>query len=143
MPNLPPDDDPPVRAPVPVLDAARRRELRAKAHPLAPVVMIGDAGVTPAVIGETDRALLSHELIKVHVAGADRATRQSTLDALCAALACAPVQSIGRMLVLFRPNPDAAPPRSPAKPRKPKRHVTKQQAAARLERKKPAARRHS
>lgn len=144
-PALPPEDRP-ARAPAPLLDAAERRSLRARAHHLVPVVMIGDAGVSPAVIDEADRALTAHELIKVHVAGADRADRQQVLDALCRALDCAPVQSIGRMLVLWRPDPHKAAERDapPKAPRPPKRHVTKHQAAARLERKKPAARkRHS
>ena len=86
-----------------ILSAIERKALKAAAHHLNPVVMIGQEGLTEAVIRETDRSLRAHELIKVRVAGDDRETRQAILEALCEALNCAPVQSIGKLLVLFRP----------------------------------------
>jgi putative YhbY family RNA-binding protein len=97
------------------LDPARRRALKARAHHLRPVVIIGDAGLTPAVLREIDRALSSHELIKVRVPGDDRAARLALIASVCAALQAAPVQNIGKILVIFRPRPaDAAPKAAPS-----------------------------
>jgi len=110
------------------LTPAERRALRARAHHLHPVIMIGEAGLTPAVLHEIDLALKSHELIKVRVLGDDRERRRLMPVEICEALAASPVQQIGKMLVLFRPRPaeetGARPaPRRAAKPRfRPKRH---------------------
>lgn len=89
---------------------AFRRALRARAHHLHPVVSIGQHGLTPAVLHETDVALTAHELIKVRVLTDDRDARDALLARVCAALDCAPVQQIGKLLVLWRPRPrdDAA-----------------------------------
>ena len=88
---------------------AFRRELRARAHHLHPVVSIGHHGLTPAVLHEADVALGAHELIKVRVFTDDRAAREALLARLCDALDCAPVQQIGKLLVLWRPRPAQAP----------------------------------
>ncbi len=100
-----------------MLDAADRKALRARAHHLDPVVMIGEAGLTRAVLDETDRALRAHELIKVRVLGDDRAQRQALSTEICSALGCTAVQSIGKLLVLYRPRPieDNAGPHVPKK----------------------------
>ena len=89
------------------LTPTERRALRARAHHLHPVVMIGEAGLTRAVLGEIDLALKSHELIKVRVLGDDRRHRKSLIGDICDALAAHPVQRIGKILVLFRPRPDS------------------------------------
>ena len=111
------------------LSPLERKALKARAHHLDPVVLIGDAGLTPAVLREIDAALKSHELIKVRMAGDDRSLRAAAYASICTELDCAPVQHIGKQLVLFRANPnDAAPvkPKRMAGPRK-----TKKQLAAR------------
>jgi len=90
------------------LTPAERRDLRAKAHHLEPVVMIGQHGLTPQVLHELDLALLAHELIKVKVLGDDREVRTAILDQAVAALDCAPVQHVGKILVLWRSNPEIA-----------------------------------
>lgn len=84
---------------------AFRRELRARAHHLDPVVSIGHHGLTPSVLHETDVALTAHELVKLRVFADDRAEREALLARLCDALDCAPVQQIGKLLVLWRPRP--------------------------------------
>ena len=89
-----------------LLTNAERKELKARAHSLNPVVMVGAAGLTPPVLQEIDRSLGSHELIKVHLAGADRKSRESAAEDIAEALSCAVVQIIGHMLVLFRPTPE-------------------------------------
>ena len=113
----------PVSAP---LTPARRKALKARAHPLHPVVTIGDKGLTPAVLREIDVNLRSHELIKVKAATDERAAREAFLARICAALDAQPVQHIGKILVIHRPKPEPAaepapPPRPAARPRSPAR----------------------
>jgi RNA-binding protein len=88
------------------LNPTQRRELRAQAHHLDPVVLIGADGLTLAVQREADAALAAHGLIKVRVFSDERTDREQTLAALCDALGAAPVQHIGKLLVLWRPLPD-------------------------------------
>ncbi|MEI8305282.1 MAG: YhbY family RNA-binding protein, partial [Burkholderiales bacterium] len=99
--------DDPIAAPVgaPTLDAAARKALKAQAHPLKPVVMIGHEGLTPAVLAEIERALTSHQLIKIRVLGDDREARAAMLAEVCERTASAPVQHIGKLLVVWRPAP--------------------------------------
>lgn len=78
-------------------------ELKARAHHLHPVVMVGQQGLTDAVIKETDAALTAHELIKVRVFGDDRAERIE----ICEAVDAQPVRHIGKLLVLWRKNIEA------------------------------------
>jgi len=92
--------------PVIELTPARRKELRGEAHHLDPVVMIGAEGLTPAIVKETDAALKAHGLIKVRVFSDDRAGREALLGQLAEQLGAAPVQHIGKLLVLWRPIPD-------------------------------------
>lgn len=88
------------------LTPAQRKALRAEAHPLSPVAAIGKAGITPAVLTEIDSCLRAHGLIKVRAGSDERSEREAWLGALAEQLDCAPVQSIGRVLVLWRPLPD-------------------------------------
>jgi putative YhbY family RNA-binding protein len=82
-----------------------RRELRARAHALDPVVAIGHQGLTAAVLHEIDVALKAHELVKVRAFNDDREERSALLERIVAALDCAPVQTIGKLFVLWRPRP--------------------------------------
>jgi putative YhbY family RNA-binding protein len=90
------------------LTSAERRALRASAHALDPVVMVGDAGLTTPVMNEIHRNLASHELIKVRVMAAEHATRDRILTEICTTLHAAPVQHIGKILVVYRPRPAEA-----------------------------------
>jgi putative YhbY family RNA-binding protein len=87
------------------LSSAERKDKRAEAHHLEPVVMIGNAGSTPAVVREVDAALRAHGLVKVRVAIDDRAAREATFLALADELGAAPIQHIGKLVVLWRPIP--------------------------------------
>ena len=87
------------------LTIAERKAHRAEAHHLDPVVMIGNDGLTPAVVKETDAALNAHGLIKVRVLGDDRAQRDAVYQQLADQLNAAPIQHIGKLLVLWRPKP--------------------------------------
>jgi RNA-binding protein len=104
-----------------ILTPTERRGLRAQAHHLNPIIMIGEAGLTPAVLKEIDIALKSHELIKVRVLGDDRERRNRVDEEICAALGASPVQQIGKMLVLYRQRPEEpdAPKRTHRRGRKP------------------------
>ena len=85
------------------LNPVQRKTHRALAHHLDPVVMIGNDGLTSAVVKETDRALTSHGLIKIRVLGDDRQAREVIFQALADQLNAAPIQHIGKLLVLWRP----------------------------------------
>lgn len=87
------------------LTPAERKTLKARAHAIDPVVIIGDAGLTPGVLAEIDRSLVAHQLIKVRVTGDHREARVLMRDAIVAGLDAAPVQTIGKLLILFRPAP--------------------------------------
>jgi putative YhbY family RNA-binding protein len=105
----------------PALTPRERSALRASAHRLDPVVMIGDGGLTPAVLQEVDRSLEAHELIKIRVSGDDRDARDGILRRICEELDAAPVQHIGKILVVYRQKsekaakPKARPRRKPAR----------------------------
>jgi RNA-binding protein len=86
------------------LNDKQRRHLRGLAHPLKPIILIGNAGVTPAVVAETQRALHDHELIKVRMSGAERDVRDAALAALAVATQSALVGRIGHVATLYRPH---------------------------------------
>jgi putative YhbY family RNA-binding protein len=88
------------------LTPAQRSDLRADAHALNPVVMIGEAGLTPSVLKEIDASLDAHSLIKIRVFGDDREARIEMYDTICSKLDAAPIQHIGKLLVLYRPKKD-------------------------------------
>ena len=87
------------------LTIAERKVHRAEAHHLDPVVMIGNEGLTAAVKKEADAALNAHGLIKIRVLGDDRAAREAMYQELADELNAAPIQHIGKLLVLWRPKP--------------------------------------
>jgi putative YhbY family RNA-binding protein len=87
------------------LTPAQRKEHRSSAHHLDPVVLIGGGGLTPAVEKEIDAALSAHGLIKVRVMSDERPARESMFAQLADALNAAPIQHIGKLLVLWRPIP--------------------------------------
>jgi RNA-binding protein len=87
------------------LTSAERRALRARAHHLKPVVLIGDAGLTPEVVHEIDLNLKGHELIKIRASGEGRHARDALIEAICEATGAQPVQCIGKILVVYRPKP--------------------------------------
>src|SRR5512143_3764758 len=108
------------------LTSAQRRQLRARAHSLHPVVSISTHGLTAAVVGEIERCLKAHELIKIRVYGEEREVRETLLAAVCEETGAAAVQHIGNILVVYRENPahetlesvPSAPP-GPGKHRQP------------------------
>ena len=87
------------------INSAQRSELRAKAHLLHPVVMISEKGLSATVLAEIERALESHELIKIRVFGADRTQRDKILGEICSKSGAHTVQHIGRILIIYREAP--------------------------------------
>lgn len=87
------------------ITAQQRRALRSRAHSLKPVVFISQKGLTEAVLKEIGVNLISHELIKVRVYNEDRDERDQMLAEICERQAAAPVQHIGKLLVIWRPAP--------------------------------------
>lgn len=88
------------------LTAIERSALRSEAHDLKPIVLIGEAGLSEAVMKEIDTGLNSHGLIKVRVFGDDREVRAAMYDTICSTLKAAPIQHIGKLLVIYRPKSD-------------------------------------
>ena len=90
------------------LSSDERRELRARAHNLNPVVSIAESGLTESVLKEIEVCLKAHELIKIRVYGDSRENREAYFAQICSELGAAPVQHIGKLLVVYRPDPAAA-----------------------------------
>ena len=90
------------------LTPRQRAGLKARAHALEARVQVGQAGLSDAVVKEIDRALAAHELIKVKIL-ADRDAREEIADAISARTDAAQVQSVGKVVVLWRPKPDEPP----------------------------------
>ncbi|KTC96974.1 ribosome assembly RNA-binding protein YhbY [Legionella feeleii] len=86
------------------MDTAFKQSLKAKAHHLRPVVLLGAKGLTPAVVEETNIALLAHELIKIKIAGAEKEDRQKMATELCTQLQADLVQLIGNTAIIYRQN---------------------------------------
>jgi RNA-binding protein len=85
------------------LTPRERAHLKARAHALDPVVQVGQAGVTPELVAEVDRALTAHELIKVRIGGTDRDERRALGDELAEAVGASVVHRVGKVVIYWRP----------------------------------------
>jgi len=103
------------------LSPAERKLLKARAHALKPVVAVGSEGLSPAVITEIETSLKAHDLIKIRASAEDRDARQAMLGEICSLTGAAPVQHIGKVLVIFRESQE-----EPAPP--PKKRAARKQA---------------
>ena len=110
------------------ITSEERRALRARAHGLNPVVSISQNGLSESVLREIAHSLDSHELIKIRVYNDQRDEREAYLKTICDQLEAAPVQHIGKLLVIWRPAPEESAqtkartsPRRRAEPRRSKR----------------------
>jgi RNA-binding protein len=84
------------------LSEKQKKHLRRLAHPLSPVVMLGNAGLTDGVVGELDRALTDHELVKVSARVGERAARNEALASLASRTGAEIVQQVGNVGVFYR-----------------------------------------
>ena len=107
------------------ITSEQRRALRARAHALNPVVSISQNGLSESVLNEIGQSLESHELIKIRVYNDEREVREQYYLAICEQLGAAPVQHIGKLLVIWRPAPEGkskpTPRRARAEPTRTKR----------------------
>jgi len=110
------------------LTVLQRKNLKARAHPLKPTVMIGNAGLTATVLEEIARALKSHELIKIRVMNDDREVRAGMLEEICTQLNAGAVQHIGKILVVYQPQEEVIEIKSVKRKGKP---LTKKQMGSR------------
>jgi RNA-binding protein len=90
-----------------VLTTAGKKQLKARAHALKPVVLVGQHGVTPAVLASIDEALLTHELIKIRLPAGERGERAVQTGQIATELGADVVSTIGRVVVLFRRRPES------------------------------------
>lgn len=90
------------------LTPSQKRYLRGLAHDLKPVILVGQKGVTPALLGELEGALAFHELIKVKLADDDRESRAESVEQIRAHSGAEVVQTIGKVACFYRRNPDRA-----------------------------------
>ena len=93
------------------LSESQKKFLRGLGHQLKPVIMVGDAGLSPSLLQEFESTIGHHELIKVRVRAADRPSRDAMIDELCDKGAATLVTRIGNVALLYRRNPEA--PRIP------------------------------
>ncbi|MBI5430333.1 MAG: ribosome assembly RNA-binding protein YhbY [Nitrosomonadales bacterium] len=113
------------------LTVPERLALKSRAHQLKPTVMIGNAGLSESVLKEIAQTLKIHELIKIRVM-AERPQREEILAAICAQLNATPVQHIGKILVIYQPNPEKQQIELKKMPRhKGKKPLTKKQLGSR------------
>ena len=83
-----------------------RQALKARAHKLKPVILVGSNGISEAVLKETDRALNDHELIKIKIPTDDRDLKKQLFAEVCEKLNAELVQQIGSIGVIYRKNED-------------------------------------
>ena len=95
----------PVENPTQKLSGKERRALRARAHHLNPVVSVGAAGVSEAVLAELSIALDEHELVKLRIAADDREQRKELIANMCEQAKAELVQRIGHTAVIYRKRP--------------------------------------
>ncbi len=86
------------------LTSSQKRFLRGLAHALSPIVMLGQKGVTPALVAELNLAIDRHELVKVRLSGGDKEERGAQIDALTTGSDSELVQTIGHTATLWKRN---------------------------------------
>jgi RNA-binding protein len=84
------------------LNVKQRQALKGQAHALKPIVLLGEKGLTDAVLAEINSALETHELIKVKIGGGEKEEKQAVIDEICEFLRCEFVQLIGGIVILYR-----------------------------------------
>ncbi len=114
-----------------MISATERRALRARSHTLKPVVLLGQHGLTPAVIAAIDEALTAHELIKIRIRGVEREARESTIREITDGMQAEVVNVIGHILTLFRARAEPLTPAVAPRKKKPARRVAPPRAVPR------------
>jgi len=99
-----PKDSAPVATQPPTLDSRQRRHLRGLAHPLKPIIFIGEGGISPAVVKALDEALTSHELVKIRLRQPEN--KKEAAQQLAEASSAGLCGVVGHTVVLYRPHPE-------------------------------------
>ncbi len=86
------------------LTTKEKQQLKAKAHQLKPILMIGNLGITENLQKEFERCLYDHELIKIRISGTDRESKKALFAQLCEAADAVPVQLIGNIGIVYKPS---------------------------------------
>lgn len=89
-----------------IITSAQKKHLKGLAHKLKPFVIIGSHGLTQAVHDEIDQVLNDHELIKVRINAETREDRRAIATAICQTHEAALLQTIGHIIVIYRPAKD-------------------------------------
>jgi RNA-binding protein len=89
------------------MDTASKKKLKSQTHSLKPVIIVGQAGLTNAVLAETEIALNAHELIKVKIR-AERDERKQICEKMCTSTGATLIQTIGQIAVIYRASPNIA-----------------------------------
>ncbi|SFM02231.1 ribosome assembly RNA-binding protein YhbY [Nitrosomonas communis] len=92
------------------LNTSQRRSLAARAHHINPIVIIGKDGLSAGVMNELDKGLSNHELVKIKILNGDRKARALLLEEICQQLEAFPVNHIGKILVIYRPETEEKKP---------------------------------
>jgi len=108
------------------LSPAERKLLKARAHALKPVVTVGNERLSASVLKEIETSLKAHDLIKIRVTGDDRDARLALLGEICNLTGASPVQHIGKILVVYRENPEPPAPKPKKRPVRKQPRRTKQ-----------------
>lgn len=98
----------------PTLQGFQRRWLRARAHPLRPLVQVGEPGLTESLARALDEALRDHELVKVRLRQPE--DKRAAAEALAAAAGAALCGVVGHTVILYRPNAEAPRIELPSRP---------------------------
>jgi len=96
------------------VNSEQKKQMKGQAHELKPVIMIGQAGLTDAVLKELNAALDTHELIKIKIR-AEREQRKSIKEKICIETKSELIQSIGQIIVIYRKKPEKSPKKSATK----------------------------
>lgn len=83
-----------------------KRELRGRGHSLKPVVSVGNAGLSKAVLREIELSLEHHELMKIRISGADREARSAMIVQICTTFDADLVQAVGHVALIYREKAD-------------------------------------
>ncbi len=89
------------------MDTSTKQKLKAQAHHLKPIIILGAQGLSDSVLNETDLALTAHELIKIKMKGLDKNDKKANAEIICERLGAELVQMIGNIIVVYRQNPPA------------------------------------
>lgn len=88
------------------LSNTQKRFLKGIAHGLNPVILIGSNGLTDGLMKELEKSLTHHELLKIKIASAERDDRKEIIETILTATQAQLVQSIGKVMVIYRPAKD-------------------------------------